>query len=511
MYRTADGVVFEARAAEANAKCPGCGTSSARVHGRYRRSLTDLALGGQPVVIRLEMRRFACRVAACPRITFAEQIDGLTTPHARYSPPLRGALTAIAVALAGRPGARLARALGIQVGRDTLLGLLRQLPEPHIGEIRVLGVDDFALRKGHIYGSILLDMTTHQPVDVLPDREAATLADWLRAHPGIQIICRDRAGAYAEGARTGAPDADQVADRWHLWHNLCEAVQRTVVKHRACLPEPAATPTAAPAGPGQRPPPTPPVAQRPETPATIRLRERYAAIRELLDVGMQRKVIAARLGLHPDTVARYADAAGIDDLLVSKSRAGKLDPFKDYLDARWNAGCTDAVRLTEELREQGYQGTARTVRRYLEPTRESGSPACHTAAPPKTRQVTGWITRHPDRVGEDKKARLKAILARCPQLHTLTELVADFANILCNRRGERLAEWLDTAEAADLPDLHIFATGLRRDLTAVTNGLTLPWSSGAVEGTVCKIKAIKRSMFGRANFDLLRKRVLATR
>jgi transposase len=511
MYRTAESVVFEARAAKPTAECPGCGTSSARVHGRYRRSLADLALGGQPVVIRLEMRRFACGVTTCPRVTFAEQIDGLTTPHARYSPPLRRALTAIAAALAGRPGARLARALGIQVGRDTLLGLLRQLPEPDIGEIRVLGVDDFALRKGHVYGTILLDMTTHRPVDVLPDREAVTLADWLRAHPGVQVICRDRAGAYAEGARSGAPGADQVADRWHLWHNLCEAVQRTVVKHRACLPEPTTTPTTPIAEPDEQPATTAPAGQRPETPATIRLRERYAAVRDLLDTGMQRKVIAARLGLHPDTVARYADAANVDDLLASKSRAGKLDPFKDYLDARWNAGCTDAVRLTEELREQGYQGTARTVRRYLEPARESGSPACHTANPPKTRQVTGWITRHPDQVNEDKKTRLKAILARCPQLHTLAELVTAFANILCNRRGDRLAAWLDAAEAADLPDLHVFAAGLRRDLTAVTNGLTLPWSSGAVEGTVCKIKAIKRSMFGRANFDLLRKRVLASR
>jgi transposase len=284
-----------------------------------------------------------------------------------------------------------------------------------------------------------------------------------------------------------------------------------VVKHRACLPEPTASPTAATVDPGERLPTTAQAAQRPETPATIRLRERYAVVCELLDAGMQRKVIAARLGLHPDTIARYADAASIDDLLVSKSRANKLDPFKDYLDARWNAGCTDAVRLTEELREQGYQGTARTVRRYLEPVRGSGSPACHTAAPPKSRQVTSWITRHPDQVSEGKKTRLKAILARCPRLHTLTELVADFAKILCNRGGDRLAAWLDAAQAADLPDLHVFATGLRRDLTAVTNGLTLPWSSGAVEGTVCKIKAIKRSMFGRANFDLLRKRVLVSR
>ncbi|BCB83727.1 ISL3 family transposase [Phytohabitans suffuscus] len=373
----------------------------------------------------------------------------------------------------------------MRVGRDTLLGLLRRLPEPDVGQVTVLGVDDFALRKGHVYGSILLEMHTHRPVDVLPDREAATLADWLQAHPGVQIICRDRAGAYADGARTGAPEAIQVADRWHLWHNLCEAVQKTVIRHRTCLPEPAslATDTSPPPAPAAEP------ARRPETPATNRLRERYTAVHELLGKGMQRKVIAARLGLHPDTIARYADAATVDELLISKHRSSKLDPFKDYLDARWNDGCTDAAQLTKELRAQGYCGTDRTVRRYLEPLRTSGSPASHTATPPKPRQVTSWITCHPDQVSESRKLRLKAILARCPELHTLAELVTDFAKMLCNRAGDRLTAWLDTAEAADLPDLHIFTAGLRKNLAAVTNGLTLPWNSGAVEGTVCRIKA----------------------
>jgi transposase len=460
VYRVAGSVVFEARAASTSASCPGCGTPSGRVHGRYQRSVADLAIAGQPVVIRLEVRRFACRVGECRRVTFAEQVDGLTTPHARYSPPLRSALAA--VALAGRPGARLAAALGIRVGRDTLLDLLRRAPEPAVGAVSVLGVDDFAFRKGRVYGSILLDMLTRRPVDVLPDREAATLADWLHAHPGVQIICRDRAGAYAEGARTGAPNAEQVADRWHLWHNLCEAVQRVVIRHRTCLPEPAASSaTDSPAGVEQQPPTTGPPDLRPETPATIRLRERYAAVRELLDQGMQLKVIAGRLGVHPDTVARYAAAASVDELLVSEHRSSKLDPFKDYLDAPWNAGCTDAARLTEELRGQGYGGTARTVRRYLEPLREADSPATHTPTPPKPRQVTSWMTRHPDKVSEGKKTRLKAILARCPQLHTLADLVTDFAKILCNRKGDRLTAWLDAAEAADLPDLHVFTTGLR--------------------------------------------------
>jgi transposase len=228
----------------------------------------------------------------------------------------------------------------------------------------------------------------------------------------------------------------------------------------------------------------------------------------MLAKGIQRQIIAANLGLHPDTVARYAGTTSFEALAISKSRTSKLDPYASYLDQRWNEGCTDAVRLTEEIRQQGYHGTERTVRRYLEPYRAAGTPASRAPKPAKPRQVTSWITRHPDDLSESKRLRLKAIRSRCPELDRLAELVADFAKILCNLQGKRLPAWLTAAETANLPDLTIFAAGLRRDIDAVTNGLTLPWNSGPVEGTVCKLKAIKRAMFGRANFDLLRKRVL---
>ena len=295
------------RSAGASGLCPQCQRRSWRVHSRYRRKLADLPWEGIPVQIELHARRFFCGTPGCGQHIFTERLPRTVSRYARRTSRLSQALGQIGLALGGAAGARLAEQPGILSSGSTVLRHLRRKPVATQNRSpRVLGMDDWAWRKGHRHGTILCDLEAGKVVDLLPDREAETVAKWLRTHPGTEIVSRDRASAYAEAARKAAPQAVQVADRWHLLHNLSEALKNALAPHHRILTRAATTtdtaktsePSAVPAAPA----PTKPILKQQQN--RDRRHSRYEQVMELARSGMTKRRIARQLDLDRRTVRR---------------------------------------------------------------------------------------------------------------------------------------------------------------------------------------------------------------
>jgi transposase len=393
----------------------------------------------------------------------------------------------------------------------------------------VLGVDDFALRKGQTYGTVLIDLERRQPVALLPDRTADTLAQWLRAHPGVQVIARDRATAYADGARQGAPAAIQVADRWHLLRNLAEAVEQVFHQHRrvlqalhvpavgatqaladqpAVIEAPAPSPTAQPAAL------LPPAAGA--SPRHTHRRLRYEQVCHLAQQGWTFQAIARQVGLHRKTVAQYVRA---DRYPVRARPSTVLEPYKPYLLDGWKRGCRTGMRLYEEIQRQGYRGGRSTVLGYFTQLRKAQGLAPRTRtgqpAPPVTdptvqgvtpRQATWLVLRQPDHLTAEEQALLARVRQVHPACAQAIALAHGFAQLLRARQPGTLDTWLQQAATSALVVFRRLAKSFQRDYAAVKAGVTLPWSSGPVEGHINRLKMLKRHMFGRTRLDLLSRR-----
>jgi transposase len=484
-----DVVVLAVSSTKPSAVCSGCGAVSARTHGGYRRRLADLPVGGRRVRLDVGVRRFRCGQHDCSVVTFVEQIPGLTARFSRRTQSLTEQLTRIGLALAGRAGARLAAALGMGCGRDTLLRLVRAHPDPPCGQTAVVGVDDFALRKRLRYATVVIDMTAGRPIDVLADRRVDSTAAWLRAHPGVRVVCRDGSAAYAEAIAQGAPRARQVSDRWHLWHGLSQAVLKEVATHSGCWAKTSLAP------------------RKSRHAATTR--ERWRHVHDLLDHGVGLGECARRLNLSLNTVKRYARIAQPERLVRAPAyRPTLVDPYRDHLRQRRAADPAVAVTtLLAEIKALGYSGSANLLVRYINQGRVDGD-----RPPISPHGLTGLILTRREHLLDTQRQLRDELTTACPEMIDLADAVRGFAELLNARAGneKRLQEWITTARAADLPYLHAFTRGLDKDAAAVAAGLSLPYSNGPTEGHVNRIKMIKRQMYGRASLDLLRKRVLLT-
>jgi transposase len=530
MDDTTTQLTLQVTSTQALVHCPVCRFPTRRVHSRYVRTVADLPWGPWHVVLYLQVRKFFCVNGRCPRRIFTERLLPLVAPWARRTRRLVHWLAHVALALGGRAGVRLSRALGLPISRHTLLRLLRRLPLPACPTPQVLGVDDWAYKKRQSYGTVLIDLERRRPLALLPDREAKTFALWLQAHPGVGVITRDRSRAYADGAQQGAPDAIQVADRFHLLQNLAEALDQVFNAHghileavnEALRPAPVAQPDGTVAVPVP-PPSAPRTAQELAHQRQAQRRALHQQIWAFHQQGWPAWAIAQQLGIGKNTVFRYLR---IETLPERKRRADRgrsiLTPYHAYLLARWNAGHRDAVRLFRELQRRGYTGSYPTVARYAQRLRQAQGQAPRQRRPRQTlpavaepaarhltaRRATWLVLRRPERLDKDEAAQLVQLQAQHPEVAAAIALAQDFAQLVRKRRPEQLDPWLARAADSPLTPLQRFAKGIRDDYEAVKAGVTLPWSNGPVEGQINRLKMLKRQMFGRAKLDLLQQRFL---
>jgi len=500
-------VQMELRTCRAFSICPACGAASRRVHSRYRRKLQDLPWEGMPVEVLLQTRKFFCAGNSCRRKIFTEQLPGTVARYARRSCRSSESLSWLTLALGGRAGARLARRLGLLASRSTLLRELhhraRSIP---VQSPRVLGIDDWAWKKGHRYGTILCDLEKRKVIDLLPDRQAATVEKWLRQHPGVEIVSRDRGGIYAEAARNAASAAVQVADRWHLLRNLSEALRHALAPHHrlfsqvarvGCMKDALSTPI-----------PIPPWSQRElqiQQANRQRRYERWQQVRGLMKTGASDRELGRRLDLDHRTVKKFRKAEAYPES-APRVRQSIVDEYAGYLDQRLRDGCCSSIKLWRELRKQGFRGQVNSVRYWLRQRRscQQRTPGTLVRQPvlrASPRQVVWLMLKQ----SPSAKDLLEQVYRASPEIARMAQLAQDFFRIVRERNFPALSPWIVAAKQTVLTG---FASRLERDLGAVNAALKLPWSQGHVEGQVHRLKLIKRQMYGRAGFDLLRLRVL---
>jgi len=505
-----------------SSRCPLCFHPARRIHSRYTRVVADVPCGGFQVQLVLQVRKFFCDTPQCPRKIFTERLSVFVHPWARMTTRLSQMLQALSLATCGELGTRLASRLGIHTSPTTLLRQVMALPTAPPGPVSILGIDDWSFRRGRKFGTILVDLQAHQVIELLPDRKTETATVWMQTHDEIEIVSRDRGEDYAAAARLGAPQARQVADRFHLTKNLVEVVEVVLARcraeiRRASQPEQAqATPLPASESPlpsalDWRP-------LHPHSQEHARLAhhaqryDRYQQMLVLRAQGLTSKDIARRLGMK-DRTARHWLQQGIPaEAWRRRKRSSLFDPYAAYVLKQWQDGHRNGLRLFEELQARGYRGSPRTVYRFLAALKSRRlGPGDIPEWPLQdfTAHEAVWLfVRDPDELDDTQREELAAIRQASATAESTYQLVQDFMQMVRHRKGERLDGWLKQVTLSQLPEFRRLVHSLNRDKAAVVAGLTLPWSQGQVEGQITKLKLIKRTMYGRADFPLLRQRVL---
>ena len=544
--------------------CPLCSWPSSSVHSYYHRSVRDAPCGGQNVRLALTARKFFCRNDDCHRKIFTERFPTFVEPWAKMTVRLCEEIQAIGLSTSGCLGTRLAARLGISTSWMTVLRRMMDLPTAAAGSVVALGIDDFSFRRGRKFGTILVDLDLHQVIDVLAERSSQTSADWMRDHPEIAYVSRDRGKDYAQGASEGAPQATQISDRFHLMKNFVEAIDKEVsrcYKHLRQVQLPLPSPDL-PAPDEWRQAPDAdaerkrlarladkqerytqvkdllarglspkeiaqqlvmPVrtvyrwqerescpAHQPQRTKRTDKQERYAQIKELRRLGLSQKEIAQRLAIGVRTVQRWQGLETSQTNLPRRKRRSIFDPYAASVLSRWQQGERSVSLLWQEIQKQGFAGSLQTMYRFVRALRQESVqlPALGVADRVSAQKAIWLLARPYENLKANERRDLQEVCEVCSELAALHPLAQSFGQIIRKREGHRLQDWIKQVEASSFRDVNRFAAGLQRDKDEVLAAFTLIYSNGQVEGQVNKLKLIKRMGYGRAGFPLLRQRVL---
>jgi transposase len=493
--------------------CPGCGVVSRSRHSRYARCLQDYPWQGVSVQLWVTVGRFRCRNPDCRRSVFCERLPGVARVHARQTERAAEITRLIGYVAGGLPGQRLLARLSIPTSDDTVLRRVRHRPpEPASAPpVRHLGVDDWAWRKGQDYGTILVNLDLHRVLDLLPDRSAESFSSWLQQHPEILTIARDRCGLYAEGAALGAPQAQQIADRFHLILNLSATMERVLEERsrQLVLPPEDSRPEAQAVLGGD----LSADATLPPTQSQLRRQrrlERYEQVVSLFNAGQSQVAISRALRIGRKTVRRWLRRREFPERKPPHRRPAKVTEFADYLQQRWNEGCHNASRLYHEIREKGYTGKRGMVATFVAVWRKTGKTVSPKTAPERIapKHAAILVTRPADQMSDEQQRLFDRIAVQCPDAVELREIALGFRAALSSDTSKQLRQWIEGMKHCPFGSVVRFAYGLQKDLAAVAGAVDTSWSTGQVEGQINRLKMIKRQMYGRAGFELLRARVL---
>jgi transposase len=530
-----------------HAACPGCRKVSAARHSSYWRTLRDLPTQGVTVTLKVRVGRWKCRNARCQTKFFSTELPGVSSPYSRQTSRAQAVALAVGHALGGRPAERLLRQLGLPMSDDTILRSLKQNArgDATAAVARVVGIDDWAQRKGQSYGTIVVDLKRRRVVDLLAERSTEAVAQWLAKHPKVRTIARDRNGRYARAARRSAPQATQVADRFHLAQNLRETVQRELAVQRRHL-----SVSLPPAPPVTMVAPLPAQAKNQRnrsmrTPSEVAVRddeevrqrrqqklELFRMIQTRKAEGLKVSQIARQLGMNRRRIDKWVKLKELPERSKMQPRPGMAESFREYLRQRWDAGYQHGRTLLAEIRELGYTGSYSWLAHLLSPwRREREREAAEGATIPSlviaaeaqpesaiavrntprqiSPQVAAALLSKPKRELTSRQAEIVDSLKRdCPGFAVMRTLVLSFRGILQNGKVSTLHRWMERAWASGIQSLRRFAQKLKQDLRAVEAAVRSKWSSGPVEGHVNRLKMLKRQMYGQASVELLRARVM---